>query len=200
MKTSLIEVTGKSVYPITVAEMKMQLNIGNDETAFDDYLTELIVVVTEILEHDTQLKLTQETWKYTLPTFLSYSEIVIPLSPISSVTHVKYYDTGNTLQTLDSAYYTLDGATGGLPRGNSRIYLNEPYDWPSTYDREDAVQITFVAGYSSLASGVPASLKHALKLLCTFLFEHRGEPVADSVRMYPAYESLIKRFMRSSYP
>lgn len=198
-ETSLTLVTGKTVYPLTLSECKMQLNMADDETAFDSYLESLVKVVTEVVEHDTQLKLTRETWKYTMEQFED-DEFYIPLAPIASVTSIQYYDSANTLQTLSSAYYTLDGISGGLPRGNSRIYLNEPYDWPYTYDREDAIQTTFVAGYSTTAANVPESLKHALKLLMTFFFEHRGEPVADNIRMYPAYDALITRFQRASYP
>lgn len=195
---SLTLVTAKSVYPISIAELKTQLNIGDDETAHDDYLTGLIQAATEIVEKDTQLVLTAETWKYTFPDFYG-NDVVIPRGPITSITHVKYYDTGNTLQTLTTDAYTFDGASGGVPRGNSRIYLNENYDWPSVYDRKDAVQVTFVGGYGA-AAAVPASIKHAIKLLCTFWFEHRGEPVSGGVRMHPAYDALICRYIRSTYP
>lgn len=198
-ETSLTLVTDATVYPITKSEMKVQLNISEDETAFDDYLDSLIASATEVIEHDTQLTLVNKTWKYTMPEF-PLDEFTIPMSPISSITHIKYYDSNETLQTLSSAYYTLDGVTGAVPRGNSRIYLNEPYDWPSIFDRRDAVQVTFVGGYGAAGSNVPASLKHSMKLLCTFLFEHRGEPVSQAVAMYPAYDALIARFRRPSYP
>lgn len=198
-ETSLTLVTGKTVYPLTLAECKMQLNIEETETAFDDYLESLVKVATEVFEYDTQLTLTRETWRYTMEKF-EKDEFYIPMSPIASVTSIQYYDSLNTLTTLSSTYYSLDGISGGVPRGNSRIYLNEPYDWPYTYDREDAIQTTFVAGYSTTAASVPESLKHALKLLVTFFFEHRGEPVADNIRMYPAYDALMTRFKRASYP
>lgn len=198
-ETSLTLVTGKTVYPLTLAECKMQLNIEETETAFDDYLESLVKVATEVFEHDTQLTLTRETWKYAMEQF-DKDEFYIPMSPIASITSIQYYDSLNTLTTLSSAYYSLDGISGGIPRGNSRIYLNEPYDWPYTYDREDAIQTTFVAGYSTTAASVPESLKHCLKLLVTFFFEHRGEPIADNIRMYPAYDSLMTRFKRASYP
>lgn len=198
-ETSLTLVTGKTVYPLTLSECKMQLNIADDETAFDSYLETLVKVATEVLEHDTQLTLTRETWKYTMEQFKE-DEFYIPKAPIVSVTSIQYYDSLNAQQTLSSAYYTLDGISGSLPRGNSRIYLNDPYDWPYTFDREDAIQTTFVVGYGATAAVVPESLKHALKLLITFFFEHRGEPVADNIRMYPAYDALMSRFLRASYP
>jgi len=198
-ETSLILVTDRTVYPVSVAEVKQQLNIADDETAHDDYIRLLIQVATQQWEHDTQQVTTQQTWKYVIECF-DDDEIIIPYAPVASITHIKYYDVGNTLQTLSSAYYTLDGITGGVPKGNSRIWLNEPYNWPSTYDREDAVQVTFVAGYSATASSVPQIYRHAILLLCTFYFEHRGEPVVGDLPMYPAYEALVRRFMRSTYP
>jgi uncharacterized phiE125 gp8 family phage protein len=198
-ETSLTLVTDATAYPITKSELKSQLNISETETAFDDYLDSLIVAATEIVELDTQLTLVNKSWKYTIENFPG-DEITIPMSPIQSITHIKYYDSTDVLQTVPTAYYTLDGTTGSVNRGNSRIYLNEPYDWPTPYDRRDAVQVTFVGGYGAAAINVPASIRHAIKVLCTFWFEHRGEPMTQPQSTCPAYEYLIARFRRAGYP
>jgi uncharacterized phiE125 gp8 family phage protein len=198
--TSLFLVTDKTVYPVTVAEVKQQLNIADDETAHDDYLSLLIKTCTQQWEYDTQTKTTRETWRYVMEAFPQSDEFYIPYGPIASISSIQYYDVGDDLQTLETVYYSLDGITGGIPKGNSRVWLNHPYDWPSTYTREDAVQVTFVAGYAATATAVPQIFRHAILLLCTFYFEHRGEPVVGQMPMYPAYEHLVRRFMRSSYP
>jgi len=199
-ETSLIQVTGKTVYPLVVAEVKQHLNIADDDTAHDDQLTRLIQAATQTFEHDTGLKATYETWKYIMPDFPSGDEFYIPAWPIQSITHIKYYDDSEVLQTLNSGWYVLDAASGSVNRGNSRVWLLDTYDWPDIGDRLDAVQTTFVAGYSSTSASVPAVFKQCILLLCGFWFEHRGEPISSAVQQYPAYAAMIQRFVRPSYP
>ena len=196
---NLVLQTDKSVYPIDVSELRKQLEIADDDTTHDEQLERIIKAVTEQFEHDTGLKLTNETWDYTLDRF-GGDWIVIPYRPVQSITYIKYYDSANTQQTLSTSIYALDGATGTVPAGNSRVILKYNQNWPETQDRYDAVTIRFVAGYGAAATSVRQIHKQALLLLATFYFEHRGEPISEAVAQYPAYEHLVRRFFRPSYP
>ena len=196
---NLVLQTAKTVYPLDVSELRKQLEIADDDTTHDEQLERVIKAVTEQFEHDTGIKLTNETWNYTLDRF-GGDWITIPVRPIQSITFIKYYDSANTQQTLSTDIYALDGATGTVPPGNSRVILKYNQNWPVTQDRYDAVQIRFVTGYGTAATSVPQSLKQALLLLATFYFEHRGEPISEALAGYPAYEHLVRRFIRSSYP
>jgi uncharacterized phiE125 gp8 family phage protein len=196
---NLVLNTAKAAYPLEVAELKKQLEIADDDTTHDEQLEKTIKAVTEQFEHDTGLKLTNETWTYTLDRF-GGDYIIIPIRPIQSITWIKYYDSANAQQTLPTSIYALDGATGTVPAGNSRILLKYNQDWPTTTDRYDAVEIKFVTGYGAAATAVPQSLKQALLLLAVFYFEHRGEPITEALAGYPAYEHLVRRFIRQSYP
>jgi uncharacterized phiE125 gp8 family phage protein len=118
-------------------------------------------------------------------------EIVLPGKPIQSVTHVKYYDDLNTLQTLSTSLYSVDLA-------ERTIRLNWNITWPTTYIRWDAVQVTFVAGNTAL-SAVPAIAKQAMLLLITYYhFGNRGDN--DRPNDMRSYEALVRRYMRSTYP
>lgn len=197
--TSLTQVTDKTSWPLTVGEVKAQLQIADVDTAHDELLQNIVYSVTQVYEHDTQQKMTYETWNMTLDQ-LHGDYIDLHHRPISSITHFKYYDAGNALQTLSTNVYALDGATGTVPGGNSRILLKYNQDWPDLADRWDAVEIRYVTGYSATASGVPQIHKQAMLLMATTLFEHRGEPVADNIKLAGAYEYLLARFARPNYP
>ncbi len=130
----------------------------------------------EYIEGQTGRALMAQTWKRTSATFEDYSEdstgrtILLERTPLASVTHVKYYDASDVLQTLSaSAYYVLTVSTPG------RICLKDGEKWPTTSNRPDAVEITFTAGASS-ASAVPPTLRHAILLLASHLYEQR-QPV-----------------------
>lgn len=197
--TSLTQYTDKSVYPLTVGEVKKQLEIEDSETAHDEFIQNIIYAVTQAYEHDTQQKLTSETWNMTLDQ-LNGDYLDIPHRPIASITHIKYYDAGNVQQTLSTDVYALDGETGGIPGGNSRVLLKYNQDWPDLADRWDAVEVRYVTGYGATASDVPQIHKQAMLLMATMLFEHRGEPTNAGLKLGAAYEYLMTRFARPSYP
>lgn len=196
--TSLTSITAKTDWPLSVAEVKKQLEIYDGDTAHDEYLQNMIYAVTQHYEHDTQMKLTSETWKMTLDR-LKGDYIELAHRPVNSISYIKYYDSGNTLQTLATSVYALDGATGDVAPGNSRVLLKYNQDWPDLADRWDAVEIRYVTGYGA-ASAVPQIHKQALLLLATFYFEHRGEPMSTNLRVHTAYDNVMRRFNRPSYP
>lgn len=197
--TSLTQYTDKTVWPLTVGEVKAQLEIADVDTSHDELIQNIIYSVTQVYEHDTQQKTTFETWTMTLDQ-LHGDYIDLHHRPVDSITHIKYYDAGNTQQTLSTDIYALDGSTGGVPGGNSRVLLKYNQDWPDLADRWDAVEIRYVTGYAATATDVPQVHKQAMLLMATTLFEHRGEPITTNVKLATAYEYLMTRFARPSYP
>lgn len=197
--TSLVQYTDKSVWPLTVGEVKSQLEIADADTSHDELIQNIIYSVTMLYEHDTQQKMTFETWTMTLDQ-LNGDYLDLPHRPIDSITHIKYYDSGNTQQTLATSIYALDGSTGGVPGGNSRVLLKYNQDWPDLADRWDAVEVQYVTGYGATAADVPMLHKQAMLAMATTLFEHRGEPLPVTTKIGTAYEYLTLRFLRPSYP
>lgn len=84
--------------------------------------------------------------------------------PIVSVSHVKYYDADNVLQTLSASnYYITDDQVPELKFTGTA---------PTVYDRPDAVRIEYVAGYANAAS-IPAPLQHWMLLQIGTMYESR---------------------------
>ena len=78
----------------------------------------------------------------------------IPFPTLQSVTSVVTYDRGNNASTYDASNYQVDLQSG-------RIYLNEGSVWPSDLRAQDAVQVTYVAGYGS--GSIPAPIVEAIR-------------------------------------
>lgn len=183
-------VTGPTLEPVTLAEARKQLELSPSDTAHDDHLTLLIQAAREQWEHDTDSCCLTQTWRVNLAGFCGY-EIELPKRPVQSVI-VTYYDASNVSQTLSTSIYSLDTAS-------RRIVLTSLQSWPVTYERWDAVTVTYVAGYTS-AANVPAIHKQAMRLLISHYFENRDMLMGAALQSMPAYEALVSRFLRSTYP
>jgi uncharacterized phiE125 gp8 family phage protein len=183
-------VTGPASEPVTLAEAKRQLFLPESDTSNDQELVSRIQAAREQWEHDTDTYLLTQTLAVTADAFAG-REIILPGRPIQSVSFVKYYDDTDTLQTLSTSLYTVDFK-------ERAVRLKWNVTWPTTEIRWDAVQVQFVAGNTSL-SAVPAIAKQAMLLLITYYhFGNRGDN--DRPNDMRAYEALVRRFMRSTYP
>lgn len=180
---------------VTLAEAKKQANVIADD---DDALIErLIAVATEQVERDTGRALLTQTWKMTRHGFPAGNWIALPRPPLQSVTSVKYLDTSNVQQTWASTNYLAD-----TTREPGVVWLDDDADWPSLVSsRPNAVEITYVCGWSS-AANVPARAKHAILLLVGHWYRAR-EPVTigtSSSELELTYEALIRALRVQGYP
>jgi len=182
--------TGPTAEPITLAEAKRQLFLAESDTSQDAELVNRIQAAREQWEADTDTVLLTQTLYVTAEKFTG-REICLVGRPIQSITSIVYYDENNVQQTLSSSLYSLNPT-------EREIYLNWNESWPLTYIRWDAVTITYVAGNSNLSS-VPAIAKQAILLLIAYYhYGNRGDN--DRPNDMRAYEALVRRFMRSTYP
>ena len=155
---------------VSLAEAKMHLRVEHD--AEDDYLPTLIASAEALVggrDGWTGRALLEQTWRLVLPGFPIAPTIRLPFPPLQSVTHVKYYDANNDLQTYAASNYLVQ--TGDTP---GRLDLLATIGWPSAYSRRDAVEVEFVCGYADAAS-VPAPVKHAALLILAALYRNRGD-------------------------
>lgn len=156
--------TAPASEPLTVAEVKARLRITiSDE---DTDLAALLAQARELCEAECHRAFITQTWTLTLDDFprgylngaahYTRPEIRLPLAPLVSVTHVKYYDPDGVLRTMDAADYWV--AAGGDP---GRIVPALAY-WPAVqYRRPGAVEVRFVCGYGD-ATLVPNAAKAAI--------------------------------------
>ena len=107
--------------------------------------------------------------------------IVLPKPPVTSVTHVKYYDNDNTASTFAATNYYVDTISD-----QARVVLKTGSSWPTVSQTRNAnaYEIKYVAGYGG-ASDVPEPIVQAIKLLTTHLYENREAVTSLSVNAIP---------------
>ena len=90
---------------------------------------------------------------------------------MSSVAHVKYYDSDNSLQTLSASVYDTQ-----LNYEPSQIQLADNQSFPSITTRNDAVVARYTVGYGA-ASDVPEIIKQAILLTIGNFYQNRASVI-----------------------
>lgn len=170
--------TPPAVEPVTTSEAKTHMRItASDEDTYIGTLIKAARLDSELVQHR---QFITATYTLTLDRFPTCDYIDLPRPPLQSVTSVKYYDTGGTLQTFSSGNYTVDTSTAP-----GRIYVDWDTGWPTDVDdRRNAVQIVFVAGYGNASTDVPQTTLQAIKIKVAHWFENR-EPVVTGTIVSP---------------
>lgn len=173
--------------PLRLDDAKKHLEIADADVAHDAHVLQLIVAAREQWEHDTQSltvarNVTEKFASWPDDSFRFYYE------PTSDTATVTYLDTDGNSQTLSTDVYSIDAC-------NRRMHLKPDQDWPDVQDVWNAITVVYSAGPSSIKDIV----RHAIRLQVDFMFELRGQTKEkDSVSR--AYENLVARYMRGSYP
>ena len=167
---SLKRTTDSTLEVVTLQEAKDFLNVNYDD--HNSLIDSLRKASRKWCENYASISFLTQTWTLKLDHFPS-EEIELWMPPIQSVTSVKYYDQDNSFQTLDSSLYNVD-----INSNTARIqHVND--DWPDTYDRVDAVEVIYVAGYSDIDE-VPEDIIVAVKHLIADFYEIRQNVIIGS--------------------
>jgi uncharacterized phiE125 gp8 family phage protein len=174
-------VTPPAALPVTREEVWEHLNLtlvpNDDSPSVDEpvdaaYVDELLAAAVSYLDGaDGRLGkcLIKQTWNLKLDRFPPVIEL--PLAPLQAVTSVWYYDANGVNTQLLSENYQVAGIGA---HGPGEMWPGVGKCWPSTqYGLKEAVSITFRAGFGDLPADVPASLRHAVKMLVSHWYENR---------------------------
>ena len=165
-------VTPPASEPVALPDVKTFLRI--DGTEDDAILTSLIASARRMGEEYTKRSFITQTWQLVMDRFLQRvisvppgfhvgptpssvdgsSEINLSRLPVQQITSIKTTDSANVQTTVTPATYTLDPAGG-------RVLLNSGYSWPTELRGMAAVEVMFIAGWSSSAT-VPGPIKQAI--------------------------------------
>lgn len=176
--------------PITLDQLKAHLRITS--VVWDDYLTSLLPVATDIVQQYLGRKLITQTlqmsldesansnawWDGTLQAS-AYSVFggaspVIELAwlPCASVAEIKIFDEDDNETIVPSSVYQVDTID---PDKWARIALRRSQVWPTTNGRAlVSFQVTYVVGYG-LADDVPPAITHGTLMVAAYLYANRGD-------------------------
>lgn len=137
---------------VSLESAKAHLKV--DDATEDDLITLDIYAAAAVAEQRTGRVFIQETWEVLLPAL--DGDIGLAHVPVSAVLSVQYYDADNALQTLSDSVYELHQDERA---GSAHIALKFGQVWPSTYPRDDAVKITYTAGYGTSEASIPQNAR-----------------------------------------
>lgn len=181
---------------ISTADMKAFLRV--DGSADDAVIASYVTTATEAVKQYTRRALLTETFVYradgftepggddrlmalgpgihtaSVPYVLGGGDTLdLPFPPLASVTSVVTYDRSDNSSTYLASRYGVDLQSG-------RIYLNEGETWPTDLRAQNAVEVTYVAGYGS--GSIPEPILQAIRQYVEAMYEGTCAGIDDSMR------------------
>lgn len=157
----LLRRTAAGTTPVSLIEAKAHLRWTNEDE--DSTVEGMLLAAVAMVGEMAGRALTSETWVLACDTLSG--DLVLPKSPVTGVTSVKYYDAADTIQTAtlgDYYVFTSDDYTTVRPKSGA---------WPIYSTRADALQVTFTAGYTT----IPKELRQAVLLAVGDMYMNRGD-------------------------
>lgn len=183
-----------SGYSIDLAEAKAHLRV--DHADDDAYIQALIEVATAHLDGWSGVlgrALLTQNWRESHCCFPGCDgRLRLSLLPVSAIVSITYYDTAGAQQTLGANVYSGPF----VDELGAYVSLIDRQAWPATARREDAVAVTYSAGYGA-AGDIPRPIRQAMLLLIGHWYAVR-EAVADAPKSAVpfAVDALIAPFRR----
>lgn len=164
--------------PVTVAHVSDQvLRVANGGVE-DRFVEGALIAAVDACEKDTGRALMPQTWELVLSRF-PYGDrpIVLPRLPLISVDSISYVDSdGVTMQLAGSPAEYITVPSGEFVR--ARLTPNYGESWPTTRTQENAVTITYTAGYEDEA--IPEILMSGIYLFVQSLYLREPPPASLS--------------------
>lgn len=156
MRSVLIEKPVRTPVDLAAAKHRVR-QFEDDDNDQIEMLIESVVSHLDGVDGILGRALISQDWADVSGGFATIERIRLVLDPVQLVLAVTYYDENNQLRTLANDAYSLHADASG-----SYIRLAAGYAWPKTFDRDDAVSITYRAGYGNEPSDVPGAIRLAI--------------------------------------
>ena len=193
IKYRLNRTLGPASEPVTTAEAKDHLELSASDTTHDSKVGRAITAAREQFEADTGYVCITQTYTVSFDCFPSSGDSVyLPVRPAASISSITYYDINNASQTLATSVY-------GLDTSSREVYLKYNQEWPDVTEQHNGCVITCTAGFGA-ASNVPALIKSAVLLQVGKWFYQRDMTENTVFSEDRAYERIVNRLLRTSYP
>lgn len=190
---SLTRQTGPAVEPVTVAEAKAHLRVDTSDD--DAYIGTLITAAREWVESYLDRTLVHTQWVMRLDKFPDNGteDVSLPRPPMvtsgtaTAVSLTFTAESGST-STYSTASYRVD--RNATPGAVKTLYGQA---WPAHRWDDNAISVTWWAGYGASGSSVPAAIRHAILMLVGYWYENRSTVLIGSISkpLEYAVESLL---------
>jgi uncharacterized phiE125 gp8 family phage protein len=178
---SLTRQTAPAVEPVTLAEAKAHLRVDTSDD--DNYIGTLITAAREWCEQYLDRTLVHTQWVMRFDKFpdSGIEPVELPRPPMvmsgtATAVTVTFTQEAGPTSTYSTAEYRVDrNATPGaiLP-----IYGST---WTPHRQDDNAISVTWWAGYGASGSSVPAAIRHAILMLVGHWYEFRTSVLTGSI-------------------
>ena len=180
-----------TAYTDNVADASLGAGIPLANTTGDAELHALITAARDHAEQVTGRRFLAQDWVERFDAFPDDGILRLSLAPLASVSSVQYVAADGVLSTLDPSAYSVESGTL-----LGRVLRAYGTSWPATRDEPGAVRVTYAVGYGSAAADVPASIRHAVKLLIGHFYANREAVITGTIASATplAVESLLAAY------
>lgn len=198
---SLTRQTAPAVEPVTLAEAKAHLRVDTSDD--DAYIGTLITAAREWCEQYLDRTLVHTQWVMRFDKFpdSGIEPVELPRPPMvasgtATAVTVTFTQEAGPTSTYSTAEYRVDrNATPGaiLP-----IYGST---WTPHRQDDNAISVTWWAGYGASGTSVPAAIRHAILMLVGHWYEIRGAVLTGTISKEIEYgvQSLLDSQRWGSY-
>lgn len=153
------------VWPVSVGQVKKNAQIPHTD---DDELldTQIIPDAVAYVERMGSVALITQTRRVTHD--FSFPNEIETRWPLQSVTSLTYLDDDYVSQTVAATNYRA--LTAGKP---GRMQAKNAFTWPTPISEQQAVVLTYKAGFGDDPSSVPHEWRRPVVLLATYWWGHR---------------------------
>jgi uncharacterized phiE125 gp8 family phage protein len=198
---SLTRQTPPAVEPVTVAEAKAHLRV--DVSDDDTYIGTLITAAREWCEQYLDRTLVHTQWVMRFDSFPpdGTQDIELPRPPMSMAGTTTAVILTFTSETGGTQAYSTDSFRVDRNATPGAVKTLYGQTWPPHLMDDNAVSVTWWAGYGSAGSSVPAAVRHAILMLVGHWYENRSTVLVGSIskQLEFAVESLLSSHTWGSY-
>lgn len=158
LRSTLKRTVEPAIEPVSVSLFKLHARLGDcadEDLIYERYLKH----GRSMVETDLQRALITQTWQLQMDRFPCW-EIEARICPLMSVTGIVYVAADGTSTTIPASDYIVN--TASEP---GRIVPSYGKTWPVARCQENAVTVTFTAGYGPTAATVPEIACQAIRLV-----------------------------------
>ncbi len=181
---------------VTLPEAKLAIKVDHDDedSEIADAITDAISEIDGaggILHR----ALINQEWLEQGPCFPP-DILVLALKPVSVITHIKYFDDADAIQTLSASLYNLHSRAPA-----AYVKLIDGESWPTTFRRDDAIEVQYIAGYGPVSSDVPGTLRRAIKLAIGHYYANRESIIVGTIasELPRGVMNLLRPFIRAHF-
>lgn len=138
--------------PVSAADFR-EFHLNESDITQETGIDELVVAVRSYLERQFDKAFITQTITEKYSYWCQMIELTV--SPLASITSVKYYDDDDVQQTLASSKYYSEAS-----RIYGNVWFNDEMDYPAlSQNRPEPIEIEYLAGDAE----APANVKHQIR-------------------------------------